>query len=75
MTSVYGYVFLPEKPTDLSQGPSILKIGHLSRDQFQLLEGTRLSLQEFIKGSQTSHLTAYRIELLTTSHLQRWSED
>ena len=52
-----------------------MEIGKLPRDQFQLLEGTRLSLQEFIKGSQASCLPAYKIELLTTSHPQRWDKD
>lgn len=52
-----------------------MEIGKLPRDQFQLLEGTRLSLQEFIKGSQASCLPAYKIELLTTSRPQTCGED
>ena len=51
------------------------KLANVPRDRFQLLKGTGLSLQEFIKGSQASCLPAYKIELLITSHPQRWGED
>ena len=52
-----------------------MEIGKLARDQFQLLEGARLLLQEFIKGSQASCLPAYKMKLLITSRPQRWGED